>query len=164
MELERRLRVEARTLPTVDAYFTSMSIHRLHSRNCTQQSTRQRRRLRLTLKRRKEPCGICLQERSCGATRFTSGANTTSNVNDFMSSIGTKAVATKAQRRQRQPRTANIGRGVGPTIGRRRDSGIKPGSNGSTEKGTLIKALTDLEDDGLDDEIVFDSAEGSPEP
>ena len=57
----------------------------------------------------------------------------------------------------------NIGQGVGPTIGRRRDFGIKPGSNGSIEKGILIKALTDLEDDGLNDD-VSDSVEGSQEP
>ena len=81
-----------------------------------------------------------------------------------MSSKDTKAVATKAQRRQRQSQTANVGRGVGPTIGRRQDFGIKPGSNRSTEKGTLIKVLTDLKDDGLDDEIVFNFAEGSQEP
>ena len=53
------------------------------------------------------------------------------------------------------------------TIGRRRDFGIKPGTMappGWAEKDAPMEALMNLEDDRLDDEIVFDSAEGSQEP
>ena len=55
-----------------------MSIYRLNSQNGTQQSTRQRRRLRFIQRQQREPCGIFLQERSYGATSFTSGAETIS--------------------------------------------------------------------------------------
>ena len=40
-------------------------------------------------------------------------------------------------------------------------------SNGSTVtggKGRLDKNMNDLKDDDFNDEIIFDSAEGSPEP
>ena len=73
-------------------------------------------------------------------------------------------MATNAWRRQRKPRTANIGR-------RSDEGGTSASSPGHTtappgwaEKDAPMEALMNLEDDRLDDEIVFDSAEGSQEP
>ena len=117
------------------ALFTSMPIQPLDSQNGTQQSARQRRWLRLTQRQQKEPCRICLKETSYGANSFTSRAETTSGVNDSINSNDKKAVATKAQRRQRQSQTANSGLGAGLTIKQRQNFGINPGSNGYTRTG-----------------------------
>lgn len=119
------------------AQFTSMSIHRLRSQNSTQQLTnnKTKKTAEAYSKTVKRALRNLSPRISHDTTRFTREAKTKLDINNSMSSKVTKAVTMKAQRRQRQPQTANIEQGVNLTIKRRRDFGIKPGINCSTGMG-----------------------------